>query len=66
MNKSVAGGKQQRVSSSSESDLVVVKDGVCEGILPWDCDGPQLLHEEHLVGEGGDDPWTVRGEREKY
>lgn len=31
--------------------LVIVEDGVGHGVLPWDCGGPQLLHEEHLVGE---------------
>lgn len=31
--------------------LVIVEDGVGHGVLPWHRGGPQLLHEEYLVGE---------------
>ena len=35
--------------------LVIVEDGIGHGVLPWHRGGPQLLHEEHLVGERGHD-----------
>lgn len=35
--------------------LVIVENGIGHGVLPWHCGGPQLLHEEHLVGERGHD-----------
>lgn len=32
-----------------------MEDGVREGVLPWNCVGPQLLHEEHLIGQRWND-----------
>lgn len=34
----------------SAAHLVIVEDGVSHGVLARHCGGPQLLHEEHLVG----------------
>lgn len=31
--------------------LVIVEDGIGHWVLPGHCGRPQLLHEEHLVGE---------------
>jgi len=36
-----------------------MEDGVGEGVLPWNRVGPQLLHEEHLIGQRGNDSYKV-------
>lgn len=36
-------------------NLVVMEDGVGKGVLSWNCAGPQLLHEKHLIGQRGND-----------
>lgn len=48
------GGPRSR-GSRGAAHLVIVEDGVGHGVLAWHCGGPQLLHEEHLVGERGHD-----------
>lgn len=53
---------QSCILDCKKTNLVVVKDGVSEGVLPWNCVGPQLLHEEHLIGERGDDSCKVKYE----
>lgn len=47
------GGYSRRAALAAH--LVVVEDGIRHGVLPWHRGGPQLLHEEHLVGERGHD-----------
>lgn len=37
--------------NTDATHLVVVEDGVSHGVFPWHRVGPQLLHEEHLIGE---------------
>lgn len=37
------------------TNLVVVEDRVSERVLPWNCVGPQLLHEEYLIGQRWND-----------
>lgn len=46
----------ENISPCHPTDLVVVEDGVSEGVLPWNRVGPQLLHEKHLIGQRGNDP----------
>lgn len=46
---------KQRNRGHSGAHLVIVEDGVGHRVLAWHCGGPQLLHEEHLVGERGHD-----------
>lgn len=54
---STQGGCTSTAPSYRAAHLVVVEDGVGHGVLPWHCGGPQLLHEEHLVGQRGHDSW---------